>query len=151
MGNPQCQPCRARVIILINFKTSTPLRIKSQWRQSRHIILKLAPAQTILMACSRREQKCIEIEVLFRKLNSLFITYNAISNILVGRLRGGDFSRSRIKFGAPLPASRFLVSAKTQKLLWNFTMAVLATWGCAGDFLKMLPKFKMSMREKTFF
>ena len=48
------------------------------------------------------------------------------------------------------PASRFLVGAKTQKLLvksfWNFNMTFLATWGCASDFLEMLPKFKMAAR-----
>ena len=46
------------------------------------------------------------------------------------------------------PVSRFL--AKTQKPLvksfWNFTMTFLATWGCASDFLEMLPKFKMAAR-----
>ena len=25
-------------------------------------------------------------------------------------------------------------------------MTLLATWGCAGDFLKMLPEFKMAAR-----
>ena len=28
----------------------------------------------------------------------------------------------------------------------NFNMTFLATWGCANDFLKMLPKFKMATR-----
>ena len=46
------------------------------------------------------------------------------------------------------PASRFLVGAKTQKttghFFLNFNMTFLATWGCASDFLKMLPKFKMA-------
>ena len=46
--------------------------------------------------------------------------------------------------------SRFLVGAKTQKLLvnffWNFNMTFLATWWCASDFLKMPPKFKMAVR-----
>ena len=50
------------------------------------------------------------------------------------------------------PASRFLVGAKTQKLLvkffWNFNMTFLGTWGCASDFLVMLPKFKMAARGK---
>ena len=48
------------------------------------------------------------------------------------------------------PASRFLVGAKTQKLLVkflsNFNMKFLATWECASDFLEMLPKFKMAAR-----
>ena len=46
------------------------------------------------------------------------------------------------------PASRFLVGAKTtgQFFFKNFNMAFLAAWGCASDFLKMLPKFKMATR-----
>ena len=48
------------------------------------------------------------------------------------------------------PASRFLVGAKTQKLLvnffLNFNITFLATWGCASNFLEMLPKFKMAAR-----
>ena len=28
----------------------------------------------------------------------------------------------------------------------NFNITFLATWGCASDFLKMLPKFKMAAR-----
>ena len=42
------------------------------------------------------------------------------------------------------PASRFLVGAKTQKQLvnffGNFNIIFLATWGCASDFLELLPK-----------
>ena len=49
------------------------------------------------------------------------------------------------------PATRFLVGAKTQKLLVksfsNFNTTFLATWGCASDFLEMLPKFKMAARS----
>ena len=48
------------------------------------------------------------------------------------------------------PASGFFVVAKTQKLLVNFfrnfNTTFLATWGFANDFLKMLPKFKMTAR-----
>ena len=29
-------------------------------------------------------------------------------------------------------------------------MTFPATWGCASDFLKMLPKFEMSARRKNF-
>ena len=31
---------------------------------------------------------------------------------------------------------------------FNFNMTFLATWGCASDFLKMLPKFKMATRSQ---
>ena len=62
----------------------------------------------------------------------------------------GDFSPARILSGVWRPASRFLVGAKTQKLLvksfWNFNMTIVATWGCASDFLEMLPKIKMAAR-----
>ena len=46
------------------------------------------------------------------------------------------------------PSSRFLVGAKTagQFILKLFNMTFLATWGCASDFLEMLPKFKMAAR-----
>ena len=50
----------------------------------------------------------------------------------------------------PASSIRRHVLLWTQKLLvnffWNFTMTFLATWGCARDFLKMLPKFKMATR-----
>ena len=29
---------------------------------------------------------------------------------------------------------------------FNFNITFLATWGCASDFLKMLPNFKMAAR-----
>ena len=40
---------------------------------------------------------------------------------------------------------------KLKKFVWsiffsNFNITFLATWGCASDFLKMLPKFKMAAR-----
>ena len=46
------------------------------------------------------------------------------------------------------PTSRFLVGAKTtgQCFFLNFNITLLATWGCASDFLKMLPKLKMAAR-----
>ena len=31
----------------------------------------------------------------------------------------------------------------------NFKIIFLATWGCAGDFLKMLPKFEMAARGQV--
>ena len=49
----------------------------------------------------------------------------------------------------------FLGGAETQKnclvnFFSNFNNIFLATWGCASDFLKMLPKFKMAaMGAKT--
>ena len=43
----------------------------------------------------------------------------------------GDFSRTRI-----------LSDVRRHVFLWAF----LATWGCARDFLEMLPKFKMAAR-----
>ena len=64
--------------------------------------------------------------------------------------RKGDFSRDRIPSGVIRQASRFLVGAKTQKILvnffFNFNMTFLATRGCASDFSKMLAKFKMAAR-----
>ena len=49
-----------------------------------------------------------------------------------------------------LVAPGFLVGAKTQKQMvkffGNINMTFLATWGCASDFYKMLPKFKMAAR-----
>ena len=43
----------------------------------------------------------------------------------------------------------FLGGAKTQKkflviFFFYFNITFLATWGCANDFLKMLPEFKMA-------
>ena len=45
----------------------------------------------------------------------------------------------------------FLGGVETQKIclvnfFWNFNITFLATWGCASDFLKMLPNFKMAAR-----
>ena len=46
----------------------------------------------------------------------------------------------------------FLVGAKTRKIslvnFFNFNITFLATCGCATDFLKMLPKFKMAARSE---
>ena len=47
----------------------------------------------------------------------------------------------------------FLGGAKTQKIglfnfFFNFNITFLATCGCAIDFLKMLPKFKMAARSQ---
>ena len=38
---------------------------------------------------------------------------------------------------------------KKQLFFCNFNMSFLATWVCASDFLKMLPKFKMAARGRT--
>ena len=45
------------------------------------------------------------------------------------------------------------VGCKNSKKLFgqfflNFNITFLATWGCASDFLKMLPNFKMAARGK---
>ena len=57
----------------------------------------------------------------------------------------GGFSRARI-----LSGGRRHVFLWAQKLLGNFflnfNMTFLTTWGCASDFLRMLPKFKMAAR-----
>ena len=36
--------------------------------------------------------------------------------------------------------------APQANLVCNFNITFLATWGCASDFLEMLPKFKMAAR-----
>ena len=48
------------------------------------------------------------------------------------------------------------MGGKTQTIcldnfLSNFNIKFLATWGCASDFLKMLPKFKMAARGQLQF
>ena len=66
---------------------------------------------------------------------------------------GGGFSRARIPSSDLRQTSRFFVGAKNQKLFvfGNFNITFLATWGCASDFLKMLPKFKMAARGQLHF
>ena len=38
---------------------------------------------------------------------------------------------------------------KYKSIFFNFNMTFLATWGCASDVLKMLPKFKMTARVNS--
>ena len=54
----------------------------------------------------------------------------------------GDFRRARILSGV----SFFVGPKTTSYFFWNLNMTFLAKWGCASDFLKMLPKFKMAAR-----
>ena len=37
------------------------------------------------------------------------------------------------------------------QFFFNFYITFLATWGCASDFLKMLPNFKMAARGQLQF
>ena len=49
----------------------------------------------------------------------------------------------------------WVVGAKTPKnslvIFFNFNITFLAAWGCASDFLKMLPKFKWPPEVNTIF
>ena len=51
--------------------------------------------------------------------------------------------------------SNFLEGVKNQKNclgnFFNFNITFLAAWGCASDFLKMLPNFKMAARGQLNF
>ena len=72
----------------------------------------------------------------------------------------GDFFKVLLKFKmAATNQFEFFGGAKTQKnCLVNFFsqfnitfQATCMTWGCASDFLKMLPKFKMAARGQLQF
>ena len=63
---------------------------------------------------------------------------------------------TEIQNGRHGSTSILLWAQKLKKLVWssflNFNITFLATWGCASDFLKMLPKFKMAARgQHNFF
>ena len=63
---------------------------------------------------------------------------------------------TEIQNGRHGSTSIFLWAQKPKKLVWSFfwhfNITFLATWGCASDFLKMLPKSKMAARgQHNFF
>ena len=76
---------------------------------------------------------------------TLLISHNYNCNWFLSPARRG---RGILVAPGFCPASRFLVGAKTTgQFFWNFNITFLATWGCASDFLEMLPKFKVNSKK----